>query len=170
MIQLPTDIARMLDAAARRHAVAPALARAVAWVESNGKTDVVSRAGAVGVMQLMPRTAAALGVTDPTDAASNIDGGVRFLSRLVRDFGDVSTALAAYNWGPGNVRSGKRRPSSVAVYIGKVLRRMRAESGDGAQLDGRQAQRGGMGALLAVGVLGAIAFLVLLARGRRSSI
>ena len=167
MTPLPPPIARLLDTAAARHQLDAALARAVAWTESNGNARVVSPAGAIGVMQLMPRTAASLGVADPFDPAANIDGGVRFLARLVRDFGDVPTALAAYNWGPGNVRSGKRRPSSVAVYIGKVLARMRAERGQAPAPQRRDVPARGAGAAL-LAVLAAMGFLVLAMRGKRS--
>ncbi len=65
--------------------------------------NAVSPAGAIGVMQLEPATAAALGV-NPNNLVENIDGGVRYLSQLLRQFGgDVAQAVAAYDWGPGNV-------------------------------------------------------------------
>jgi len=84
----------------------PALALAVAQAESNFNPNAVSSAGAIGVMQLMPGTAAQMGVTNPTDPTQNITGGLKYLSMLIGQFGgDVSKALAAYNWGPTNVQN-----------------------------------------------------------------
>lgn len=87
-------------AAAARTGVPLPLLRAVAWAESGDQPAVVSRAGAIGVMQLMPGTAAALGV-NPWDPAQNIVGGATYLADQLRQFGgNVSLALAAYNAGP----------------------------------------------------------------------
>lgn len=94
--------------ACRQHHVPPALAAAVIEVESGGRQvgndgqPLRSPAGAVGLMQLVPETAAGLGV-DPTDAAQNIAGGVRYLRQQYERFGDWRLALAAYNAGPAAV-------------------------------------------------------------------
>ena len=128
---LPTDIARLLNEAAVRHDVDAELIRAVAWVESRGKAGAVSKAGAMGVMQLMPRTAKGLSVSDPFDPAQNIEGGVRYLAGLLERFDDVSKALAGYNWGPSRVARGSDWPSSVQGYVRKVLARQRIEAGSG---------------------------------------
>ena len=94
-----------IDAASLRHNLDPSLVRAVIRVESNYRHDAVSHAGAMGLMQLMPRTAESLGVTDPFDISQNIDGGTRYLRRMLDMFdNDVSLALAAYNAGAGAVR------------------------------------------------------------------
>ncbi|MCM1495052.1 MAG: lytic transglycosylase domain-containing protein [Bacteroides sp.] len=80
------------------------LLKAVARQESGFQTNIVSSAGAIGVMQLMPGTAAYLGVTDPYNAEQNIMGGAKLLSELsARYNGDLSLTLAAYNAGAGAV-------------------------------------------------------------------
>ncbi len=88
--------------AAQTHRIDPALLHAVAWQESRGNNAAVSGKGALGIMQLMPGTAAALGV-DPRDPEANINGGAAYLSLQLTRFGSVELALAAYNAGPGAV-------------------------------------------------------------------
>jgi hypothetical protein len=80
----------------------PSLIRAIIQTESAGKPQATSSKGAKGLMQLMPGTAKDLGV-DPTDPAQNIEGGVRYINQMMDQFGDEKLALAAYNWGPGNL-------------------------------------------------------------------
>lgn len=89
--------------AGRRWGVDPSVLAAQAQKESGGRTDVVSRAGAIGLMQFMPATAASLGV-DPLNPASAIDGAARYMSQMLQQFGSLELALAAYNAGPGAVR------------------------------------------------------------------
>lgn len=97
------DVAQMVVAAANRYGVDPALALEVGTRESNLNPNVSdSPAGAIGIFQLMPATAAQLGV-NPRDPVQNIDGGVRYLQQMLSRYGDVREALAAYDWGPGNV-------------------------------------------------------------------
>jgi soluble lytic murein transglycosylase-like protein len=112
---------RIIDAAAR-YGVPSNIALAVARAESGYNQAAVSGAGAIGVMQLMPATAAGLGV-DPRDEGQNIDGGVRLLSQLYGRYGDWSLALAAYNAGPGNVdRYGGVPPfAETQAYVPRVL-------------------------------------------------
>jgi soluble lytic murein transglycosylase-like protein len=125
--QLPEGIAALLDAAADRYGVPRGIVRAVAWVESKGKQTALSPKGAIGVMQLMPRTAQGLGV-DPHDVTQNIDGGVRFLGQLFKQFsGSVTTALAAYNFGPGNVSKEKTWPAETIKYVKDVIDRAAVE-------------------------------------------
>lgn len=102
-LRAPEAVRPLIEAAAARHGVAPALLDAVAHQESRFRQSAVSHKGAIGVMQLMPGTARSLGV-DPHDKVQNLDGGARYLRAMLDRFGgDVTLALAAYNAGPGAV-------------------------------------------------------------------
>jgi len=92
----------LVQQAAAKYGVDPALAMAVARRESGFNPNAMSPAGAIGVMQLLPATAAQYGA-DPRDPVQNIDAGVRYLRDLLNQYGDEAKALAAYNWGPGNL-------------------------------------------------------------------
>jgi len=93
----------LIQQAAATYNVPPALLMAVANQESGLNQNAISSAGAIGVMQLMPSTAAGLGV-NPNDLTQNINGGAQLLSQLLTQYnGNVSLALAAYNAGPGAV-------------------------------------------------------------------
>lgn len=112
--------------------VSPALVLAVIAVESSGRTDAVSSKGAQGLMQLIPATAERFGVTDSTDAAQNIRGGVAYLDWLLREFDrDAVLALAAYNAGEGAVRRNGGVPpfAETRAYVPKVLAAWRVARG-----------------------------------------
>lgn len=123
-------VAEMITTEAQVQSVPVALAVGVARAESNlNPAAPDSAAGAIGVFQLLPSTAAQLGV-DPRDLAQNIRGGVSYLRQLLARFGDAPTALAAYNWGLGNVTKAISKwgaewfshiPLETAVYITKIL-------------------------------------------------
>lgn len=98
----PFNVDEGIARAAQQHGLDPGLLRAVAWQESRGNNAAVSDKGALGIMQLMPGTAAALGV-DPRDPEANINGGAAYLALQMAKFGNVELALAAYNAGPGAV-------------------------------------------------------------------
>jgi soluble lytic murein transglycosylase-like protein len=104
---LPPDVpfGAEITAAAKKHGVDPALLAGLVKQESGFNPNAGSPAGARGLTQLMPGTAAGLGVTDVLDPIQNLDGGAKYLRQQLDAFGgDVTRALAAYNAGPGAVQ------------------------------------------------------------------
>lgn len=109
--------------AGRQYEVSPALIDAIARAESGYNPAAVSRARAVGIMQLMPATARHLGV-DPVDAAANIHGGTAYLRTLLNRYdGDIICTIAAYNAGPGAVTKQRCVPRyrETVAYVNRVL-------------------------------------------------
>ncbi len=109
--------------AANRYDVDPLLVKAIIMAESSYNTNAVSKVGARGLMQLMPRTARELGVEDSFNPEQNINGGVKYFKKLLNRFdGDVELALAAYNAGSRHVRHYQGIPPFKATkyYIKKV--------------------------------------------------
>ncbi len=105
--ELPADVpfGAEITAAAKKHGIDPALLAGLVKQESNFNPNAGSPAGARGLTQLMPATAAGLGVTDVLDPLQSLDGGARYLRQQLDAFGgDVTRALAAYNAGPGAVQ------------------------------------------------------------------
>ena len=139
----------LIRAAATRHALAPELIESVILVESNFEARAVSRKGARGLMQLMPATAARLGVRNVFDVRQNVEGGVRHLRYLVDLYGgNLALALAAYNAGVDAVgRYGGIPPyAETRAYVQRVLRsvalarlRVSAESVASAEPDAERA-------------------------------
>lgn len=109
----------LISAAAAKYGVPPSLALAVAQRESGLNQSAIGSSGEIGVFQLMPGTAASLGV-NPSDLGQNIDGGVRYLSQMFQQFGDWRLALEAYNGGPGNVQRGSVS-SAAQSYADAIL-------------------------------------------------
>ena len=125
MIPTSAQIAAAILEAATRHAVPATVVEAVAWQESRFNQAAVSPKGARGVMQLMPGTAALLGV-DASDLRGNIEGGVAYLSQQISRFGDLRLALAAYNAGPEAVaRHGGIPPyAETQSYVRAIMARL----------------------------------------------
>ena len=123
-LDVPGEVRTAVAAAASRHGLDPALLAALVHVESGFRPDAVSPDGAMGVAQLMPVTAARLGIADPFDLQANLDGGARYLKeQLGRFSGDLALALAAYNAGPAAVaRYGGIPPySETRRFVSRVL-------------------------------------------------
>lgn len=122
----------------------PDLVKAVIEIESGGKPEAISPKGAAGLMQLMKPAAKEVGVTNRLDPEQNIQGGSRYLQKQIDEFGKLELALAAYNWGPSNIRKAKKKleekgkrvtwanvmqvtevPMETRMYVNKVLREYR---------------------------------------------
>lgn len=126
------DIEQMIDRIAGNVGLAPELIRSVVAVESDFNPQAVSPAGAQGLMQLMPATAEELSVADSFDPLQNLLGGSQYLKQLLVKYdGDLDRALAAYNWGQGNVdRKGlARMPQETRDYLVKVKARLAERAG-----------------------------------------
>ncbi|TGK01764.1 lytic transglycosylase domain-containing protein [Leptospira langatensis] len=123
------DLAQIIQKEAAKNHLDPNLVKSVIRAESGFRSSAVSPKGAMGLMQLMPGTAEALGVEDPFDPEDNIAGGTRFLADMVKKFGDTNLALAAYNAGPGAVQKYDGVPPyrETKDYIKKVNRYWKGE-------------------------------------------
>jgi soluble lytic murein transglycosylase-like protein len=120
----PSQYDAQITAAATKYGIDPALLKGLIRQESNFDASARSGAGAQGLTQLMPGTAASLGVTDASDPAQAIDGGAKYLKQQLDRFGgDASKALAAYNAGPGAVAKFGGVPpyAETQNYVTKVL-------------------------------------------------
>lgn len=120
---LSQPYAEAIARAAERHGLDAKLLHALVIVESAYRPDAVSPAGAGGLTQLMPGTAADLGVTDRFDIEQNLSGGADYLARQLLRFGDLHLALAAYNSGPGRVARLGRIPDIAETrnYVASVI-------------------------------------------------
>ncbi len=110
---------------AEKHNLDPLLVKAVIKVESDFEVEALSRKGAQGLMQLMPQTAAHLGVKDVWDPHHNIEGGVKYLRKMLNKFNNnLSLALAAYNAGPNKVKQYGRMPPypETQRFVWKVIK------------------------------------------------
>jgi len=120
----------LFEEAAKEYDVPVNLLKGIGMAESSFRVDVVSKAGAQGVMQLMPATAKELGVTNPFDARQNIMGGAKYISQMLNKYnGDVKLALAAYNAGSGNVAKYGGIPpfEETQNYVVKVMNYMKQD-------------------------------------------
>lgn len=113
----------LIDEAAAAHGLDPQLLHALVLVESAYRPRAVSAAGAAGLTQLMPGTAADLGVTDRLDPRQNLFGGAAYLAAQLRRFGDVRLALAAYNAGPARVAAAGQIPRirETQAFVTRVV-------------------------------------------------
>ena len=119
-----TTLDDIFQKAADTYQVPVNLLKAIGLAESSFHVDATSRCGAQGIMQLMPKTAKALGVTDSYDPEQNIMGGAKYISDMLKNYnGDVSLALAAYNAGSNNVKKYGGIPpfKETQNYVKKVM-------------------------------------------------
>ena len=127
----PAEIRRKIEQAALEANIDPRLLDALVAQESSYDPLARSRAGAMGLTQLMPDTARSLGVSNPFDPDENLRGGAKYLSQMLSKFGDVSLALAAYNAGPGAVAKFNGIPNYAETknYVAKILAGYEARKG-----------------------------------------
>ncbi len=121
----PVDLNQVIREVSLRSRLDADFIASVIRAESGGNANAVSPKGARGLMQLMPGTANQLGVKNSFDAAQNVDGGVRYLIRLLQQFNyDVAKALAAYNAGPQRVAEYKGVPPyrETRAYVTRIIR------------------------------------------------
>jgi soluble lytic murein transglycosylase-like protein len=118
---------KMIADAAKKNGLDRRLLRSVVHAESNFQPRAVSPRGALGLMQLMPKTARNLAVRNPFDPSQNVDGGARYLKQLLGQFGSLNLALAAYNAGPARVTLYHGIPPfpETRAYIARVRRGMK---------------------------------------------
>ncbi|MDA8213317.1 MAG: lytic transglycosylase domain-containing protein [Clostridia bacterium] len=122
-----TDLDAIFENFASQYRLQPHLLKSVAKIESNFDPQAISKAGAQGIMQLMPKTAEGLGVKDTFDPIENIEGGAKYLRQLLDRFdNNISLALAAYNAGPGAVNKYGGIPpyKETQNYVKKVMDNM----------------------------------------------
>lgn len=121
-----SHINEVIERQSARHGVSPELIRAVVAQESGGNPGAMSKAGAIGLMQLMPDTARSLGV-NPYDMEQNVDGGIRYLKDMARKFDSLDEVLAAYNAGPGAVQKFGGVPpyAETQDYVKKIRHSLR---------------------------------------------
>lgn len=132
-----SNINEVIQQEANKRGLDPDLIRSVIQTESNFQPDAVSEKGAIGLMQLMPDTAAELNV-NPEDPRENIKGGTEYLARQLDEFGNLEEALAAYNAGPGAVKDHGGIPpySETQNYVKQVVgtfRNLKGSQGSAGQ-------------------------------------
>jgi soluble lytic murein transglycosylase-like protein len=124
------DLDQVVREASNKNRLDPDFVSSVIMAESNFKTHAVSKKGALGLMQLMPATAAQLGVADPFDPKANVEAGTAYLNALlIRYHDDPVKALAAYNAGAFRVKQYKGVPPyhETRAYISKIVRDFNAK-------------------------------------------
>ena len=124
------NIENVIDEASKKYKVDSELIRSVIRAESDFNPDCTSSKGAMGLMQLMPETAKDLGVKRPYDISENVMGGTNYLKTLLDRYeGNTDLALAAYNWGMGNLeRNPENLPRETRDYVAKINKFLNSSS------------------------------------------
>jgi len=120
----PSKYRDIIHKRAHAYSIDPSLVRALISVESNWNTKAISHRGAIGLMQLMPATAKAMGIIDPFNPTENIEGGIKYLSYLLEKFdGDITLSIAAYNAGPRRILKFRGIPpiKETQKYVERVM-------------------------------------------------
>jgi soluble lytic murein transglycosylase-like protein len=119
---MPKYLSTIIEEAAAKYALDPNFLAAMAFKESAFNPNAVSRRGAQGILQLMPRTAKSLGVTDAFDPRQNVFAGAKYIRQLLDRFdGDAERALAGYNLGPERIaKEGPRATPGVVKYVSDI--------------------------------------------------
>lgn len=127
----PADIKAMITQAAQEAGIDEHLLDAVVQAESSYNPTARSRAGAVGLAQLMPDTAKSLGVTNLTDPLQSVRGGAKYLAQLLSRFGDMRLAIAGYNAGPNAVEKAGGIPNypETRAYVDRVMKLYKDKGG-----------------------------------------
>jgi soluble lytic murein transglycosylase-like protein len=123
-----------IKSSSEAHGVPAGLLYAMADRESGFDPNAVGKAGEQGMLQLMPDTQKEVGVEDPFEASQNIDGGAKYIAKMIDRFGSTEYGLAAYNWGPGNMRKWlnkgntdvEKLPKQVRSYVTEVMSDMQS--------------------------------------------
>ena len=152
-----TNLDEIFEKASQKYNVPVKLLKAIAKAESDFNPNAVSKAGAQGIMQLMPGTAKELGVTDPFDPEQNIMGGSKYISDLLKRYnGDVKLALAAYNAGMNNVKKYGGVPpfKETQNYVVKVMKYMEEDFTAGTVKSSGISKYNGLAAKTAGGTAG----------------
>jgi len=127
----PDDALRsMIRDAALQNGVDENLFESLVAAESSFDPNARSRAGAMGLTQLMPSTAKSLGISDPFDPAQNLNGGAKYLASMLQRFGRADLALAAYNAGPGKVEEYGGIPpyKETQAYVDRIMKLYKEKS------------------------------------------
>jgi soluble lytic murein transglycosylase-like protein len=122
--QASPELKQMISEAAKQHGVDENIFDALVSTESAYNSGARSRAGALGLCQLMPGTAQSLGISNALDPQQNLNGGAKYLGQLMNQFGDPRLALAAYNAGPNAVvKAGNQIPPypETQAYVNKIM-------------------------------------------------
>lgn len=125
------DYEGLIEAASRKYNISSNVIKAVIKAESGFNSTAVSKVGAMGLMQLMPDTAEALGVKDAFDPSENIDAGAKYLKNMLSEFGgNLELALAAYNAGPNSVKKYGGIPpyEETQNYVRRIMSSLKART------------------------------------------